>query len=1189
MLINREVDLPGPLVTAQREGRLVIFAGAGVSMGPPADLPSFSALAKGIAEGSLAPNEGETIDAFLGRVEEKGINVQARTRGLIDVPGSVPRALHHLLIGLFKDESSVRLVTTNFDRHFSTALRAKHATADIFTGPALPLGRDFSGLVYLHGAVEKPRSHLVVTDRDFGRAYLTDGWATRFLMEMFGSFEVLFVGYKHEDPVMRYVARSFVGRTSRFALTPPDQDDKWTHLGISPVHFPRRSAPHEYSAIDDAIKAWTNAAGMGVFDRKVRVAQLVSAPPPLEPENLDYLRSVLADEVTLRFFVEEARHVEWLAWTESEGFLAPLTKLDPITSGAPQLLAHWFAKRFAEAHLREALQFVQRHARTVNPLLWEAIALHLGVRSATPSPDVLRLWSATLMTSPSVPERALTRLMNKCAETADIQTAVMLFRSLVRPRLRIDPWWAVLDPDAQPRLSVEVALRGDSHTLRGVWEQTLKGHIASWHRELLGIATDWCHEAFELLRGAGQLGDAWDPMSYRRSALEPHEQDHTSDDWGLAVDVARDVIEWVVEHDPALASATIESWTRSKPLLLQRLAIHGTARRKDLPPEAALELIEQRDWLYAPSLKHEVFEFLKTVFAQSNEESQRRFIAYSLADAVLPDAEGADQEAARTIDYERYNVAVWLNEIAPESTVASAHLAALQERQPDFSPRAHPDMDHWVEVGWAGVQSPKTSEELAGMGAVDAATFLVAYAPEADEFKGSDRTGLMSVLRQTATNGMDWALALANELVSRKEWKVDVWSALLGGWREGSCDADTVRGVVEILWDNPQIGYVSALDVANLIEKAIGHPGVDDVRSIGRLEEVGARLLTTSDVIQPGVYRNGEIDWLTSAINHPAGQVALAWIKAISKRMSAAGGQWHGLPDDGRVRCDALLGGTGPNTQLAHIIFASQVHFLFSADRAWTEMAVVPLFDWEKDAIRAGHAWEGFLFWGRLNDALFDQMRPYVLQTIGRIDQLGEQADRFSSGLAAHAAFSQVDPWHHEGWLFHFMKHAAAEHRAHWAEDFGRYAESLSPAGVDSLWSSWLSAYWDARITGVPQPLHDREKQAIVLWVVALEAHLPVAIDLVLRAPPSTIDQYAFYRLKQSGIAATNGGDVGRLLRGLMANLKTISWDTGEVMDIARDALSHGAEPADMLAVAEDMVKLDCAGGEELRRLASGG
>jgi len=62
MWINRDIDLPQALVTAQREGRLVIFEGAGVSMGPPANLPSFEDLADQIAGGALVRKPGEALD-----------------------------------------------------------------------------------------------------------------------------------------------------------------------------------------------------------------------------------------------------------------------------------------------------------------------------------------------------------------------------------------------------------------------------------------------------------------------------------------------------------------------------------------------------------------------------------------------------------------------------------------------------------------------------------------------------------------------------------------------------------------------------------------------------------------------------------------------------------------------------------------------------------------------------------------------------------------------------------------------------------------------------------------------------------------------------------------------------------------------------------------------------------------------
>jgi len=48
---------------------------------------------------------------------------------------------------------------------------------------------------------------LIVTDEDFGRAYLNDAWAARFLDRMFATFPVLFVGYSHSDTIMKYMAR----------------------------------------------------------------------------------------------------------------------------------------------------------------------------------------------------------------------------------------------------------------------------------------------------------------------------------------------------------------------------------------------------------------------------------------------------------------------------------------------------------------------------------------------------------------------------------------------------------------------------------------------------------------------------------------------------------------------------------------------------------------------------------------------------------------------------------------------------------------------------------------------------------------------------------------------------------------------------------------------------------------------
>jgi hypothetical protein len=56
---------------------------------------------------------------------------------------------------------------------------------------------------------------------------------------------------------------------------------------------------------------------------------------------------------------------------------------------------------------------------------------------------------------------------------------------------------------------------------------------------------------------------------------------------------------------------------------------------------------------------------------------------------------------------------------------------------------------------------------------------------------------------------------------------------------------------------------------------------------LDRIERIGDRVLAFSGDQEPGVHRNGHIDWLTSAINHPAGHVALSWLKVLSTRLAA--------------------------------------------------------------------------------------------------------------------------------------------------------------------------------------------------------------------------------------------------------------------------------------------------------------
>ena len=124
------VDFPRRLTEALQSDELVVFAGAGVSMGTPANLPNFEDLATAIAEGTgEAQQESELVDRFLGRLKSKGTNVHERAADALREGTPEPTALHGDLLRLYRTPQSVRVVTTNFDALF------EQAAAHVFDQP----------------------------------------------------------------------------------------------------------------------------------------------------------------------------------------------------------------------------------------------------------------------------------------------------------------------------------------------------------------------------------------------------------------------------------------------------------------------------------------------------------------------------------------------------------------------------------------------------------------------------------------------------------------------------------------------------------------------------------------------------------------------------------------------------------------------------------------------------------------------------------------------------------------------------------------------------------------------------------------------------------------------------------------------------------------------------------------------
>ncbi len=280
-------SIPDDLLVARDEGRVIFFCGAGVSRAR-VGLPDFFELARKVTE-SL----GVVSDSPAKRLIEEACAIESRTGlpGLIsadrifgllerdflvkDIQAAVAKALkpsetadlspHRIMLDLARGPGGkVRLVTTNFDLLFESC----DCTLQSWRPPRLPDPQhheDFEGIIHLHGRVDQGYNGsdgdgFVLSSSEFGRAYLSDGWATEFIRSILDRYFVVFIGYTADDPPVHYLLealnRSLGSRGCVYAFQSGSTSDaraRWLHKGVEPIAY---NEEENHKALWDTLAAW---------------------------------------------------------------------------------------------------------------------------------------------------------------------------------------------------------------------------------------------------------------------------------------------------------------------------------------------------------------------------------------------------------------------------------------------------------------------------------------------------------------------------------------------------------------------------------------------------------------------------------------------------------------------------------------------------------------------------------------------------------------------------------------------------------------------------------------------------------------------------------------------------------------------------------------------------------------------
>lgn len=363
------VEIPATLIDSLKHNKVIVFAGAGVSMAEPANLPDFVTLTRKI----LNLDNGEKFDnpdQKLGEGFDQGVRIHEQCIRVLNQNSPEPTQLHHDILKLFPKKP--RVITTNFDLLFEKAFFNLNPDGVIkkFNAPVFPLGSNIEGVIYLHGNVTDPSS-MVLSDSDFGRAYLSESWAKRLLTDAFLNYDFIFIGYSYNDTILKYLTRSLPkNRKSKLYAFANIEDgniqqvNHWTSLGIEPLIYQKENGTHlQLPASVEKIAHFLNLS-FSHYEKFI-CSKVVEYEQKQFEDALNYVKYFLVSDDSYKHFYRIALPEVWLLKIKEDQAL-----FDVLMKHENDLF-HWLSG-YLETYTDELMDLLQKYPalKSNKDLLW---------------------------------------------------------------------------------------------------------------------------------------------------------------------------------------------------------------------------------------------------------------------------------------------------------------------------------------------------------------------------------------------------------------------------------------------------------------------------------------------------------------------------------------------------------------------------------------------------------------------------------------------------------------------------------------------------------------------------------------------------------------------------------------------------------------------------------------------------
>lgn len=1203
------IDIPKQVIDALADGSLAVFAGAGVSYDPPSNYPDFVGLAKEArAALDFADDRYEPVDQYFGRLDRARRNrVHTWVRDRLSRADSLPNAHHITLLRLFRSPDQMRVVTTNFDRHFSTAateVLRNGAPVEEWHAPALPVGSNFAGLVYLHGDVNHPADRLVLTDRDFGRAYLTEGWACRFLVDLFRTYTVLFVGYSGADTVVQYLARGLSPEGKKaFAFASSDDDaNHWSTLHVNPILYHASDKHPGHSALWAGLDRLVEDVARNAIDHERRAKALLSQPPPVSnTDDSDYLAATLNDPMRVAFFQRHALTWDWVEWADQQGLLS--AAFDPLLQSSEHLrdVCAWLATRMASQPDDAGFRLFVKREGKVSAALWKELLYRFSLHGEFGQPFV-RSWITTLLDC--CPPYAtlgfeLRTMVKRLRPSESPELALAIFRHLARARLSASIWDypGLADDNGNPRIEYKIEYAEHGDCLRDLWTTVLTPNLPSVASTVaLDVAAALLRHRRLWCLGHSSPALPWGECEIYRPDVAICPEHNLHDTVHVLVDIHLECLGWLVANAPDDARSLAGVWTSSEAPILRRIAFHAMLMDAMSDPEVVLNHAIAKGWLVDDGAVSEVNQLVGSALVHCDEKSRTTFL--SAASQCWKEVEFREGLKEGYADWRVFALlGISAPDIATSGGCAANVLAGIRTRHPDwiYPPRVHPTGVQVTDI--RSLPAPISVDELLAKPASEQIEFL-------SSFKGGSlldgqptRINLCDVVAQAVKQSPRWGLDLAELLRSINEGvETDLWHAIVHGLRDAPLTDRNWGTMLDVFSRSAlpasvlsQVGFL----LSNGLERKENR--ISDAR-FPAVSMLCRHLLALSGGVEAeGNGEDPKHGWASRSLNHAAGSVVQCVLGMALRQHQAAPDAWTGLSEEARETLEGVLSDGGMNGKCARTMLAiyfAHFHFL---DRAWAEAHILPLFAWtEANRPEAERAWSGHGEAGRIFPDAAMVVLPLYADAIKHWESLSDGAlNGLSIKLVQILLWSRLSDAERQQHAGRISADGGPKTRKAFATQIGAALQELDAEDRQRNWRSWILSYLIQRVSSPSAPASGEELAAFLWWA----PDVPEFTEYVNTVTRSCADvgvhcHVSVPRTTQGGRNKAVPDDTVKLLLWILGHSDPQSWVLSSFDKIAAELVVLPSPPNELELL---LVKLAEKGSskatplhDELRRRRSG-